>query len=110
MLVWINMTQVNRIVEMRPGRHKKPYMKDENIGFTTKVDKLIGPMKPGGRMGAGTIQAIGHLPPMYQKYGFDDRRQPDGSYLFDVAVWDNRKTFAPFLASGLLEMDVREEA
>lgn len=108
MKAWITMDQIFPIVEFRPGRFRSAFISGRNCGFTTTLEKLIGPVKKGGRMQYGMIQAIGHLPTHYERFARPQRVLRDGSYLFDVHVWDNRKTFRPFVESGLLEMDVRE--
>jgi hypothetical protein len=61
-----------------------------------------------GKRGATSIRADIELPEKYRNEKLLDLWNPDGTYPVEVVVNHNRKTLAPFLASGDLEWDVRE--
>ncbi|WP_438391099.1 hypothetical protein [Caballeronia sp. DA-9] len=77
------------------------------VNFETVVLKLYGPVRSG--LGFGSyIQADINCPPQYLAFACPSCRNPDGTYRVEVVLNHNGKTLAPFLASGLKEMDVTE--
>ncbi|WP_175425602.1 hypothetical protein [Trinickia violacea] len=50
------------------------------------------------------------LPEKYRELAARRLRNPDGTYSVEAKLEDNRKSLAPFLASGDLEWNVRERA
>jgi hypothetical protein len=58
-----------------------------------------------GKRGATYIRADIELPEKYRSEKLLDLWNPDGTYPVEVVVNHNRKTLAPFLASGDLEWD-----
>ncbi|TCK39668.1 hypothetical protein B0G84_5008 [Paraburkholderia sp. BL8N3] len=96
----------NSVVEMSKGRWRKRWIRDEYASFQITPVRLIGPERSTGR--GYVITAEAHLPEKYERYAGNFVRLPNGNHLFTVYVNHNAKTLAPFLASGLDEMDVRE--
>ncbi|CAE6811422.1 hypothetical protein R69746_05638 [Paraburkholderia aspalathi] len=80
--------------------------------FECLVVRIKGPESniAHGIRGATYIRADVELPEKYRNQKLMDLWNPDGTYPVEVVVNHNRKTLAPFLASGDLEWDVREES
>ena len=84
------------------NRWRRRYSPDQFVSFETTVTKLIRTDS------VSTIRAHGFMPEKYHDKTFESFYHPDGTYSFEVWINHNAKTLAPFLASGLKEMDVRE--
>ena len=93
----------------KPSRYWKRRWYEDYVTFECVVQRLHGPVISGRGFGA-FIMADVELPPQYEEHGHPLRRNEDGTYRVEVIVNHNAKTLAPFLASGLDEMDVRETA
>lgn len=75
---------------------------DQFASFETTVMKLIRGKSES------VIHGYGFMPEKYAHLTDQRFYQKDGTYLFEVWINHNRTTLAPFIESGLLEMDVRE--
>lgn len=93
----------------KPSRYWKKKWHADFVTFECVVARLCGPVRFGGEFGA-FIMADVDLPEQYKENASELRRNPDGTYRVEVIVNHNKKSLAPFLASGLSEMDVREIA
>lgn len=102
MRLLVRMLDPRETSETRPGRTVRRYSPDRFPLIETTVVRLVGPVR------GGSLRAYGFLPAKYAHLAFRHLYRSDGMYLFDVAVKRNRRTLAPFLASGLVEMDVRD--
>ncbi|MDR5856623.1 hypothetical protein P9239_00270 [Caballeronia sp. LZ062] len=91
----------------KPSMYHRGKWRPDYATFECLALRLHGPMVSGKGFGA-FIHADVDLPPQYARYASEQRRNPDGTYRVEVIVNHNAKTLAPFLASGLIEMDVRE--
>ncbi|MFM0326100.1 hypothetical protein [Caballeronia glebae] len=92
-----------------PSRNYRGKWRDEWVSFECIVVRLHGPVVSGRGFGA-FIHADVEVPLKYMPYASESRRNPDGTHRVEVILNHNAKTLAPFLASGLDEMDVRETA
>jgi hypothetical protein len=86
----------------RSNRWRRRYSPDQFVSFETTVTKLIRTDS------VSTIRAHGFMPEKYRSKTFERYYHADGTYSFEVWINHNSKTLAPFLASGLKEMDVTE--
>lgn len=92
----------------KPSLYIRGKWRPDSVTFECVVQRLHGPMVSGKEFGA-FIHADVDLPEKYEKYASDQTRNADGTYRVKVIVNHNAKTLAPFLASGLKELDVSKE-
>jgi hypothetical protein len=91
---------------VKPAARKGAGWRDEYVLFECRVMKLIGPVR-GSRGIPDYIHADVELPEKYRENAMKSGWNDDGTYRVEVNVNHNRKTLAPFIASGDLEWDVR---
>src|SRR4051812_49418688 len=96
----------NTPIEMSKGRWRRRWIRDEFVSFQISPVRLIGPERSTGK--GYVIKAEAPLPEKYERYASQFTRLPNGNRIFEVYVNHNRKTLAPFLASGMTEMAVTE--
>lgn len=98
------------VVRLRlPSTWQGRRWKEDYEIFECVVVRIRGPEKTftHGKHGATYIHADVDLPDKYRTPKLLDLWNPDGTYPVEVIVNHNRRTLAPFLASGDLEWDVR---
>lgn len=91
----------------KPSRRVRNRWRDDCVTFECVVQRLIGPVR-SGRGIPPYIYADIDLPDKYLKDAICTPRNPDGTHRVEVVVNHNRRSLAPFIASGDLEWDVRE--
>lgn len=79
--------------------------------FECLVVRVRGPQHTmhGGKPSGAWIHVDVYLPEKYAVDATATRFNPDGTYTVEVVVAHNWKSLQPFLASGDLEWDVKEQ-
>ena len=96
------------LVRMRkPSACSARGWRDDYALFECLVTRLIGPVQRV-RGFADYMRADVDLPEKYREHAMQSGWNKDGTYRVEVVVNHNRKTLAPFIASGDFEWDVKE--
>ncbi|WP_060148890.1 hypothetical protein [Burkholderia ubonensis] len=88
------------------------YVRENYATFECRAIRLRGPIRRGtpSHPMAAWIYADVIVPEQYRDKAAPHAWNPDGTYPVEVPVNWNAKTLAPFIASGELEWDVRDES